>query len=520
VKSHPSFHCFLNPFASQRRAPLDREIRILIAEKDLAFLKMVEDSLNESGGLYHVERTSSGKECQKRLSSSRFDILLLGHHLPDGDGLDWLRTYQEQGIAVPTIFVMAKGDPRIAIEAMKEGVFDYINRSAECAKAFPFVVNRAIEGHSLMVEKVRLQKELIETKNFLESIVEKAGDAISVVDLEGRILYWNEGAERIYGYRREEVMGKKLSDFLYPADQKMRTEEERLTERLMARIREGEVVPNVEVKRQAKDKREILTSMTVSPLRGADGKIIGASRICKDITHLKKAEERLVLAERLSSLGELTAGVAHELRNPLAGIKINTQVLSRQKDLPEMEKRLLASTQEGIEKIQKIVDDMLHFAKPRPAHFKEEEINEVVEKSLAILQAKLKKGNIACVFDPGEGLPRVRIDIHQVQQVLINLILNAIQSMEKGGTLVIRTFREDGGGVGLEVKDTGTGIPLPHLKKIFDPFFTTKSEGTGLGLSISAKILESHGATIDVESEEGKGSTFAIRFPANKNDEP
>ena len=94
---------------------------------------------------------------------------------------------------------------------MKEGVFDYINRSAECAKALPFVLHRAVEGHSLMLEKVRLQKELIETKNFLESMVEKAGDAISVVDLEGKILYWNEGAEWIYGHRKEEVLGKKLS---------------------------------------------------------------------------------------------------------------------------------------------------------------------------------------------------------------------------------------------------------------------------------------------------------------------
>ena len=135
--------------------------------------------------------------------------------------------------------------------------------------------------------------------------------------------------------------------------------------------------------------------MTISPLRDAEGRIIGASRICKDITHLKKAEERLILAERLSSLGELTAGVAHELRNPLAGIKINTQMLSRKKDLPEMEKRLLESTIEGLRKIQKIVDDMLHFAKPKASHFKEEEINEVVEKSLAILQTKLKKGNIS-----------------------------------------------------------------------------------------------------------------------------
>ncbi|HUL37600.1 MAG TPA: PAS domain S-box protein [Thermodesulfobacteriota bacterium] len=491
---------------------LDKKIRILVAEEDPGFLKMIEDSLKASGSLYHIEKVSSGKECLTKLQNEKFDILLLDHSLPDGEGLNWLRQFNELGVAIPTIFVTATGDPKLAIEVMKEGVFDYINRSAECAKAFPFVVNRAIEGHGLMLEKVRLQKELIETKNFLESIVEKAGDAISVVDLEEKILYWNEGAEKIYGYKREEVWGKKLSEFLYPRDENLRAEEEKVTEKLMTRVKAGEVLPNVEVKRQTKDGKEIIVSMTISPLRSAEGRIVGASRICKDITDLKKAEERLVLAERLSSLGELTAGVAHELRNPLAGIKINTQILSRKKDLPEMEKKLLNSTQEGIEKIQKIVEDMLHFAKPKPSHFKEEDINEVVKGSMAVLQTKLKKGNISPVFEERQGLPKVRIDIHQIQQVLINLMLNAMQAMERGGTLTIRTFAEDEGGVGVEVRDTGVGIPRPHLKKIFDPFFTTKSEGTGLGLSISLKILENHGATIDVVSEEGRGSTFTIHF--------
>jgi two-component system NtrC family sensor kinase len=160
---------------------------------------------------------------------------------------------------------------------------------------------------------------------------------------------------------------------------------------------------------------------------------------------------------------------------------------------------------------------MLHFAKPKASHFKEEEINEVVEKSLAILQTKLKKGNISSVFERAQGLPKLRIDIHQIQQVLINLMLNSIQAMEKGGILTIRTFQEHDGGVGVEVKDTGVGIPGAHLKKIFDPFFTTKSEGTGLGLSITLKILEKHGATIDVASEEGKGSIFTIHFPSGNN---
>jgi PAS domain S-box-containing protein len=495
---------------------LNKIIKILVAEEDSTFLKTIEESLKTSGSLYHIEKVSSGEECLKKLQKEKFDILLLDHALSDGDGLEWLRRFNELRIGIPTIFVTAKGDPGLAIKAMQEGVFDYINRSAECAKAFPFVMNRAIEGHGLMLEKVRLQKELIETKNFLESIVEKAGDAISVVDLDGKVIYWNEGAERIYGYKKEEVLGKNLSDFLYPKETQSRADEERFVAGLMARVKKGEVISNIEVKRQTKEGREIITSMTISPLRDAEGRIIGASRICKDITHLKKAEERLILAERLSSLGELTAGVAHELRNPLAGIKINTQMLSRKIDLPDMEKRLLESTTEGIEKIQRIVDEMLHFAKPKASHFKQEEMNEVVEKSLAILKAKLKKASILDVFESERELPKVRIDIHQIQQVLINLMLNAIQAMPGGGTLTIRTFLKNGNEVGVEVKDTGAGIPKSHLRKIFDPFFTTKSEGTGLGLSISVKILENHGAIIDVVSEEGKGSTFTICFPAGR----
>ena len=493
--------------------PLTRPIRILIAEEDQSFIEMIENSLKESGGQYDIEKVPSGEACLNKLRKEKFHILLLDHVLPDGEGLDWLRKYNQMGIGIPTIFVTAKGDPKMSIQAMKEGVFDYINRSAECAKAFPFVVNRAVEGYSLMVEKVRLQKELIETKNFLESIVEKAGDAISVVDLEGRVLYWNEGAEQIYGYHKEEVLGQKISDFLYPRDQKLRDEEMELMNTIMKRVQQGEVVPNIEVKRQTKEGKEIITSMTLSPLKDAEGRVVGASRICKDVTQLKKVEERLTLTERLTSLGELTAGVAHELRNPLAGIKLNTQILLRKKDFPEKERRLLESTQEGIEKIQKIVDDMLHFAKPRPSLFKEVEINRLVEDSVAIIQTKLKKGNITLKLLRGEGLPTACVDAHQIQQVLINLMLNAIQAMERGGVLTLRTFSGNGNQVGIEVRDTGVGIPRSHLRKIFDPFFTTKSEGTGLGLSITLKILESHGATIDVESQEGEGSVFTIRLP-------
>ncbi len=492
---------------------MSRIIRILVAEEDLDFIAMIKASLLKAGDHYAVETVSSGEGCLQKLREEKFDVLLLDHSLPDGDGLEWLRRFNRSGMGIPTIFVTAKGDPQMSIQAMQEGVFDYINRSAECAKAFPFVVNRAIEGYNLMVEKVRLQKELIETRNFLESIVEKAGDAISVVDLEGRIIYWNEGAEKIYGYAKEEVLGRS-SGFLFPQGDPLKAREEKRFQSLIARVWKGEVISNVEVKRLAKGGRELTVSVTFSPLRDAAGKIVGASRICKDITQMKKAEEKLLLSERLSSMGELIAGVAHEIRNPLAGIKINTQVMARNSDIPAMDKQLLGSTLEGIEKIQKIVEDMLDYARPRAAEYKPEEINSIVEKSLDVLNVPLKNANIVACFERGRNLPQVKVDRHQIQQVLINIMLNAIHAMEKGGTVTVRTFPTGGGGVGIEIEDTGVGIPAAHLKRIFDPFFTTKSRGTGLGLSITMKLLENHKALIEVASEEGKGSIFTIQFPA------
>ena len=494
---------------------MKRIMRILVAEEDRDFVEMIKTSLLHAGDQqYQVETVSSGADCLQKLRGEKFDILLLDHSLPDGEGLEWLKRFNKMGIGIPTVFVTAKGDPQMSTRAMQEGVFDYINRSAECAKAFPFVVNRAIEGYNLMIEKVRLQKELIEARNFLESIIEKAGDAISVVDLEGTIIYWNEGAKKIYGYTKEEALGRRPLDFLAPQDETIKAREGKRFQALMAQVWKGEVVSNVEVKRQTKAGREITVSVTLSPLKDASGEIVGASRICKDITQMKRAEEKLLLSERLSSMGELIAGVAHEIRNPLSGIKINTQVLARNKDFPAMERQLLDSTLEGVEKIQKIVEDMLDYAKPRAAEYKKEAINSVVEKSLDVLNVQLKNANILTSFQQGDALPLVKIDRHQIQQVLINIMLNAIHAMDKGGALTIRTFLTDNGGVGIEMKDTGVGISAAHLKRIFDPFFTTKSRGTGLGLSISQKLLENHGALIDAASVEGKGSVFTIRFPA------
>ncbi len=499
---------------------MTRQMRILIAEEDQNFISMIASSLQIAGGQYNMEMVSSGEACLKKLQEESFDILILDHSLADGDGLKWLWRYNELGINVPTVFVTATGDPQMSIQAMQAGVFDYINRSAECAKAVPFVLNRVVEGYNLMTQKVKLQRELIEAKNFLESIIGNAGDAIMVIDLAEKFIYWNAGAERIYGYLREEALGKEVADLILSSDETPKSRGENIIGKLVAQVWRDDLVADTQARWLTKDGREIMTSTTITPLKDATGRIIGASLICKDITEQKRTEEKMLLAERLSSMGELMAGVAHEIRNPLAGIKINTQILARGDDSSEMEKQLLKSTLEGVAKIQKIVEDMLDYARPKAAEYKEENINEVVEKSLEVLNSQWMKAGIVTSFERGEGLPLLRIDKHQIQQVLINIMLNAIQAMEGSGKLSVRTFSAEGSAVGLEVGDTGGGIPAQLLKKIFDPFFTTKSRGTGLGLSITQKLLENHGATIAAVSEEGKGTKFTIIFPAKeKRDE-
>jgi PAS domain S-box-containing protein len=488
-------------------------MKILLAEPDKTFVDQIISSLKMAGSRYQVEVVSSGEDCRRKLKEKAFDILILDHALIDGEGLAWLTRFTAEGIAVPTVFVTATGDPQMSIRAMQAGVFDYINRSAECAKAVPFVLNRVVEGYNLMTQKVKLQKELIEAKNFLESIIDSAGDAIIVVDLADKVIFWNQAAESIFGLPAGEILGKSLAELPLQGEDSSPWFKGSLMESL--RNLEGEKNPPGQKTTRVTTQggRELVTLNTITPLRDAAGGLVGASIIAKDLTEQKKNEEKMLLAERLSSMGELMAGVAHEIRNPLAGIKINSQVLLRLDHRDEMERELLAGTLEGVSKIQKIVEDMLDFARPRAAEYAVTDLREVVEKSLGVLGAELHKAHVEVRFQAGNDLPLVHVDRHQVQQVLVNIMMNAIQAMERGGLMTIEIKRPAPSELSLQIADTGSGIPAKNLKRIFDPFFTTKSRGTGLGLSITRKILENHGARLLVVSKEGEGSSFTILFP-------
>jgi len=243
----------------------------------------------------------------------------------------------------------------------------------------------------------------------------------------------------------------------------------------------------------------------------------------QDVTSLKEREKYLQRVNRLISLGELAAGVAHEIRNPLTGIGVVLDILRRRKELSPGDLNLAEEAMAEIDRLERIVAGLLDFARPKDFNFETISINDVVESMLFLIKKQCRNQNLLFNVRYGKNIPAVRMDQEKIRQALLNVVINAIQSMPGGGDLTIETACRDGdgggydrGGVVVTIRDTGPGIPEQHRDRIFDPFFTTHSDGTGLGLSITHSVIKEHNGTITMDSQEGRGTTFTISLPVDK----
>ena len=239
--------------------------------------------------------------------------------------------------------------------------------------------------------------------------------------------------------------------------------------------------------------------------------------------NLKQSQDTLRRADRLSSLGLLTAGLAHEIRNPLVAIRTFTQLLPERFDDAEFREGFQQLALKEVDRICGLINDLLSFARPSKPNVAPENVNDVVDNIVRILETQAKEKSVGIAREFGENLPKVWIDREQMKQVFMNLILNAIQAMKEGGSISISTrsvsrngAEPSGDFVQVEVRDTGVGIPEENLQHIFDPFFTSKDEGSGLGLAVSHQIVQEHGGFVTVESQIGKGTAFFVHVPVGK----
>src|SRR2546428_719496 len=246
-------------------------------------------------------------------------------------------------------------------------------------------------------------------------------------------------------------------------------------------------------------------------------------RLMEKERELKESQNILRRADRLSSLGLLTAGLAHEIRNPLVAIRTFTQLLPERYDDAEFREGFQGLALKEVDRICGLITDLLSFARPSRPNVAEENLNDVVESITRILETEAKEKSVEITREFSANLPKAWIDREQMKQVFMNLILNAIQAMKEGGSIYIltRPYSKNEGGepgqfVQVEIRDTGVGIPEENLDHIFDPFFTSKDEGSGLGLSISHQIVQEHGGYVTVESKIGAGTSFFINLPVGK----
>ena len=357
-------------------------------------------------------------------------------------------------------------------------------------------------------DKVRERtREIEETKQYLENLLENANDVIYTLDTEQRFTYVNSKIEA-WGYRKDDLLGRP-----YLALLSKRHRGKRLKSTLDIGAKQ---VYEVEVVTRTGEPRAVMVS--VSPLHGVEGMILGVLGIARDMTETKKLEQQIRNSEKLASVGKLAAGVAHEINNPLGGILNCLYNLRKGTLSPSRQEEYWASMEDGVRRVQKIVRQLLDFSQQHEPAFALTDINHVVDRVLVLTTHLFATNRVRLETGFGQGLPNVMVDRHMIEQVLMNLVLNAVQAMKDGGMLTIRTSVVEGICL-IEVRDTGSGIPPTVLPRIFDPFFTTKSEGegTGLGLSVSLGIAERHGGTILVDSEVGKGTTFTLCLPVSRD---
>jgi signal transduction histidine kinase len=270
--------------------------------------------------------------------------------------------------------------------------------------------------------------------------------------------------------------------------------------------------------------RPLIVNLNVRPLKNSDGffgimaDASGCLLVIDDITEKTRLEEQLMQTEKLSSIGLLAAGVAHEINTPLTGISSYTQILLKDADDNERRKAILEKIEKQTFRASEIVGGLLSFSRLGGNEFTAVDVNQIIHDSLSLLDHQFDRNRIRIARDLNDALPPVYGNTGKLQQVFVNLFLNARDAMPSGGELGVQTGMDDSMVV-VDIYDTGGGIPGENLKRIFDPFFTTKGigKGTGLGLAVSYGIIQEHGGGILVESDAGKGTRFTLKLPARLN---
>lgn len=352
--------------------------------------------------------------------------------------------------------------------------------------------------------------QLVEAKDYTDNIIKSIHDTLIVIGPDLMIRTANRALCGLLRYKEDELVGKPFETIIEEGNIFAGTGVESLMEAC--------AIKNHELIYKTKTGENIPVSFSCSGLRGKNGDLVGIIGIARDVRELKEMQEKLVRNEKLAALGKLSGAVGHELRNPLGAISNSVYYLRMklgEKLEDEKVEKHLTILEEEVRAADKVITDILTFGRIKGVQLAKADIMDVIKVSLARVKIP---DNIQLTIEPEKDLPQIPVDASQLKLVFSNLILNAVQAMNKGGELTISAVKKDDY---MEVGflDTGVGIPKENLSKVFEPLFSTKTHGTGLGLQVCYSIVDIHDGTIEVESEEGTGTKFIVRLPIEKRKE-
>jgi two-component system, NtrC family, sensor kinase len=382
------------------------------------------------------------------------------------------------------------------------------SEDVELLESLASYIGIAIQNARLYASLEQKISEYERLKEFNENIVESINVGVFAVDLEERIESWNAQMEVMYAMSRQEAVGQNLRDIL-PAN---------FVQEFL-RLKHDAGVHNLyRFRLQTRSGENRCANVAIAPLVSRNFEVVGRIIIVDDITERTELEAQLAQADKLSSIGLLAAGVAHEVNTPLAVISSYTQMLAKQVRGDQRVAPLLDKITQQTFRASEIVNGLLNFSRTGAAEFTELDLNHIIEDTLKLLEHQFRTSQVQLQTSLEHNLPPILGNSGKLQQVFLNLFLNAKDAMAAGGTLSVATTAN--GHVAVDISDTGSGIALEHMQRIYDPFFTTKltvsegqRRGTGLGLAVSYGIIQEHAGKIQVESQVGSGTTFHLEFP-------
>ena len=503
---------------------MGRPLRVLIVEDSENDARLVVRRLEQSGFSPFWKRVDGAESLRAALSTHAWDIVLSDHSMPGFGSLQALSVLQEAGADVPFVVVSGAIREEDAVVVIRAGAADYIAKE-NFSRLIP-VVERELRAAHLRREHQQLEGIQRENQARRNAILESALDSIVTIDHEGKVFEWNRAAEKTFGYRRADVLGKVLADLIIPP--KLRERHKQGLARYLATGESNLLGRRMELMAMRADGTEFPVELTVTRVP-VEGEPIFTSFI-RDVTERRTLEEQLRQLQKMESIGQLAAGVAHDFNNILSVIQGHAYLvlggMVQGKEAEESIKQIGAAAKRAAG----LTRQLLTFSRKQQMQLQELNLNEVINAT-AKMVARLLGADVAMEFVPAQDLPGISGDVAMIEQILLNLVVNARDAMAKGGQLTISTSvcqlegeaakrnpeARPGVFVRLAVSDSGSGIAPEVLPRIFEPFFTTKStgKGTGLGLATVYGIAKQHQGWIEVESEVGKGTTFNVFLPAS-----